>query len=137
VTKKKSPGYVALALYELLRVLFFLRIQPEAAISLLPASWYAAVPLLALPVILSFRAYPESNERFYYLIAKAAQVAGIITYAVKDYPYAVYGHLNNWYAMVTIGQIVLFSVIDAILFVILIIPKKGKVEDADNSSSER
>lgn len=137
MTRKLTAGYFLLAFYETIRAIFFLQIQPESAISLLPASWYAAVPLLAVPVMLSLMAQPHSNERFYYLITKAAQVAGVITYAVKDYPYALYGHLNSWYSLAVIGQIVLFSVIDAILFVILIIPKKGKVEDADNSNSQR
>ncbi len=141
VKTQKRITYVILALYEVVRTFFILTAHPESTIDLLPASWFAAVPLLALPIILSFSAYPDSNERFYYLLAKAGSVAGCLTYCVKDIPYALNGALNNWYSLSLLTTIVCFSLIDAILFVILIIPRRksqeGKDENADNSNSQR
>ncbi len=128
---------MVLAGYEFLRVLFFLTTRPETQISILPASWYVAVPLLVLPVLLGYTAQPETNERLFYLIAKASQLAGALVFCIRDYPYALYGALNGWHSLMTLFTIVLFSLIDAILFVILLIPHKGKVEDADYSSSQR
>lgn len=134
---KRKFRYTLLAIYEFIRVLFFLTTRPESQIVILPASWFVAAPLLFLPVLLGYTAQPATSERFFYLVSKASQLAGAVVYCIKDYPYAIYGVFNGWSSLLTLFTIVLFSLIDAILFVILLIPHKGKVEDADYSSSQR
>ncbi len=109
-------------------------IRPEYNIQILPFSWYAAAPLLFLPVILSYLAFYSKNDSdkkypFIYLLSKILMLPGSVAYIFKDLPFALtLGKSNNYYSLRCLIGITLFLLIDAILIIILTIKLRKKKE---------
>ncbi len=130
---------IAIIIYELLHFIAILIVRPEYSIQILPLSWYAAVPLAFMPVILAYLALYSKDDSdhkytFLYIVSKTLMLPGYVAYIAKDIPYALaFGKDNNYYSLRCLFGIVLFLLIDAILIIILTIRLKRKKEPIQKS----
>ncbi len=126
--KKKLFVFIISLGYEVLRLAMILTTRPEFSIDILPASWYAAVPLLAFPIVLVFliAKAQEPNQRIvlcrFYLLTKILSGAGIFMFCMDVIPFSIsYGHLNDFYSIKRSLFLMIFLLIDAILCTMIFI----------------
>lgn len=119
--------------YEILRLFFIFTYRPEFDIDMLPASWYMAVPLLILPLILIFFIYqtPSQEEKKtysrIYAYSKFLSVAGFFPFMRSALvPAFEQAQLTGYYSIKRMGILLIFLVIDVILALILLLEKEEK-----------
>lgn len=113
--------------YEIARCFFILTTHGEFSIELLPLSWYAAAPLLIIPVILAIPAFSGNAPhcRDFYIYTKILSIPGLIIYILRDYKYALAAAaLNNLYSLERLIAVVLFLLFDVIIMLVLFIKTK-------------
>ena len=117
--KKTVLAAACLAAYECVRLLAVITARPQTAAAGLPASWYASVPLLALPVLLAAGCASSAQAPLYrrlYSISKAMSMAGILLYIKRVLPLAAeYGAKNGYYTVRRCILLLIFFLIDCIL----------------------
>jgi hypothetical protein len=108
-------------MYEFLRLLVVCATRVGRTVMALPASWYAAAPLLALPLVLQVLCQLSSDRGYdrLYLLAKGLSVLGCLVYAIRTLA-AVVSETNpiDYYALSSsksFSVFVLFFLIDVIL----------------------
>lgn len=117
---------LSIVIYEFVRFIAILISQSGYSVQTLPLSWYAAVPLAFLPVILSYLALNDKtmqgevniNTLFIYIVSKILMIPGFIVYLAKT---------RGQHSIQYILGIVLFLLIDVMLIIIFtIIIKKNQ-----------
>ena len=114
-------------IYEIARCFLILTTHGEFSIELLPLSWYAAAPLLIIPVILALPAFSGKNPhcRDFYIYTKILSIPGLIIYILRDYKYALAAAaLNKMYSFERLIDVVLFLLFDVIIMLVLFIKAK-------------
>ncbi|MBO5137847.1 MAG: hypothetical protein J6B81_05080 [Spirochaetaceae bacterium] len=122
--QKNKIFSIFLLLYETARLIAIVFTRPELSIEILPASWYAAIPLLALPLLLSFLMiqHEDTNTqntcRNLYLICKVFSMLGLLIYFGDAIPFSLnYGQMNDYYSIKRSFFLMIFFLIDGILSV--------------------
>jgi hypothetical protein len=119
--------------YEFCRFFMLVISHPLQDITLLTASWYAATPLLVLPVALAvlllFDAEHFGAYQKLYILAKVISAAGIVRYIVTAYRLMrVNGTLITDYSVKLLVILLIFCVIDVILAIYEFFRKGGSTE---------
>lgn len=123
-------------IYEICRLFFILLFRPEFSTDVLPVSWYAAVPLLGLPLILiylyhvpAFQIYRPCTGRLFCL-ATALSDGGMLVSITAILPVSlVYGQMNGFYSIFRFNFMMIFLISDVILCIRLLL-KLHKKESA-------
>ena len=133
--KKFSIITFLLLIYEILRLLFFVKVSPVQDIPFQSASWYVSVPLLILPVIfiILILSNPEKYKelRSFISLSKMMSVIGIGAYigaTIGEVLQQV--RFSQFYSINTIFFMMFFLLIDVIIGIIFInYPKTEEEKD--------
>lgn len=106
--------------YEVARLVAVLLTRPEFSIDILPASWYAAAPLMAFPPVLAYLAARQDDSADsaarLYIMAKLLSGAGLVAYCLDAVPLSIScGQLNGYYSVKRALFLMIFFLIDVIL----------------------
>jgi hypothetical protein len=134
----KTGSKPAILLYEFLRIFVLCAARVGRPVAALPASWYAAAPLLALPLILLVLHQLERDHAAVYgrlyLLTKSLSTLGCLIYVVRTLVsvLSATSELNSYESsLLTFGLLVLFFLIDVILLLMSVRRKrKGGAKDA-------
>lgn len=145
IMEKNKPNTILLLLYEVLRLIVILTSRPEFSIDILPASWYASVPLLALPVVLAFLMGNVTKKDFLheycrlYILGKILSAPGLLLFCLKAVPVSLsFGQLNGYYSIKRAFLLMIFFVIDVILCAVIFVwlhRKKDKAIELPDSET--
>ena len=132
--KKFSIITFLLLIYEILRLLFFVKVSPVQDIPFQSASWYVSVPLLILPVIfiILILSNPEKYKelRSFISLSKMMSVIGIGAYigaTIGEVLQQV--RFSQFYSINTIFFMMFFLLIDVIIGIIFINYPKTEEEN--------
>ena len=133
--KKFSIITFLLLIYEILRLLFFVKVSPVQDIPFQSASWYVSMPLLILPVIfiilLLYNPQKYKEFRSFISLSKMMSVIGIGAYlgaTIGEVLQQV--RFSQFYSINTIFFMMFFLLIDVIIGIIFInYPKTEEEKD--------
>jgi hypothetical protein len=133
----------ALLVYEFLRIFVLCATRVGRPMVALPATWYAAAPLLALPLILQVlfqleRGHAAVYGRLYLLI-KTLSVLGCLIYAIRTLT-SFFSETNaiDYYAVsssMSFDLFLFFFLIDVILLLLAIRRKRKNCKGGANDAS--
>jgi len=119
---KKSRFFMAVAVYEIIRLYFVLTLQTGTSSATGVLSWYAAAPLLMLPFFLLYAMEKGGGEKafaaYLYGIIKIAGIAGFALFIIRTFIQTGGEQnlfINRFVSLKTFIFIMLFFVIDVIL----------------------
>jgi hypothetical protein len=133
--KKFSIITFLLLIYEILRLLFFVKVSPVQDIPFQSASWYVSVPLLILPVIfiILILSNPQKYKEFrsFISLSKMMSVIGISAYIGATIGEALNQvRFSQLYSINIIFFLMFFLLIDVIIGIIFI--KYPKIEEEND-----
>ena len=133
--KKFSIITFLLLIYEILRLLFFVKVSPVQDIPFQSASWYVSIPLLILPVIfiILILSNPQKYKelRSFISLSKMMSVIGIGAYIGATIGEALNQvRFSQFYSINTIFFMMFFLLIDVIIGIIFI--KYPKIEEEND-----
>ncbi len=115
--------FIFMAVYELFKISFSLVSRPIASIIALPFSWYAAAPLLILPLIALILLAVDPKKYceycFIIIISKIVFLLGILYFIADNFSL----YLQNLYTIYTASStnflifLLIFFIIDVILLI--------------------
>jgi hypothetical protein len=125
---QKFPAKV-IALYEGCRFFILITSHPVQSIALLPVSWYAAAPVLALPCVFAALLMYEPEHFFVYknlyALTKGASAAGIVRYIIAAYNYM----LKNTAVVTTYSSrlltLMMFFSASVVILAVYVFSRKG------------
>ncbi|MBQ1197260.1 MAG: hypothetical protein IIX47_01490 [Spirochaetaceae bacterium] len=133
--KKFSFITFLLLIYEIFRLLFFVKVSPVQDIPFQSASWYVSIPLLILPVIFIILVLynPQKYKEFrsFISLSKIMSVIGISAYIGATIGEALNQvRFSQLYSINTIFFMMFFLLIDVIIGIIFIkYPKTEEEKD--------
>ncbi|MEE0878151.1 MAG: hypothetical protein UH788_02630 [Treponemataceae bacterium] len=133
--KKFSFITFLLLIYEIFRLLFFVKVSPVQDIPFQSASWYVSIPLLILPVIFIILVLynPQKYKEFrsFISLSKMMSVIGISAYIGATIGEALNQvRFSQLYSINTIFFMMFFLLIDVIIGIIFIkYPKTEEEKD--------
>ena len=133
--KKFSIITFLLLIYEILRLLFFVKVSPVQDIPFQSASWYVSIPLLILPVIFIILVLynPQKYKEFrsFISLSKMMSVIGISAYIGATIGEALNQvRFSQLYSINIIFFLMFFLLIDVIIGIIFIkYPKTEEEKD--------
>ena len=133
--KKFSIITFLLLIYEIFRLLFFVKVSPVQDIPFQSASWYVSIPLLILPVIFIILVLynPQKYKEFrsFISLSKMMSVIGISAYIGATIGEALNQvRFSQLYSINIIFFLMFFLLIDVIIGIIFI--KYPKIEEEND-----
>lgn len=133
--KKENAFYTLVTIYEFIHMIFITTAKVAIEIPILPLSWYAAVPLLVIPFIISLLLLQDTSLKiellFSFCLLKAMSFISLIAYLIKYIQFYLNNQELSNFSNTFVMILFVFFLIDGIIAISFFITYKRSKKNSE------